>query len=408
MAEIRTTCCIAGGGPAGMMLGFLLARAGISVVVLEKHKDFLRDFRGDTVHPSTLEIMYELGLLDDFLKLPHSTVRDMALDIGDDHLIVGHFEHLPVHCKFVALMPQWDFLNFMADRAKRYLEFDLRMLTEATDLIVDKGKVVGVRAKSPDGPIDIRAELTVACDGRHSTLRERAGFAVENLHAPMDVMWFRMSRKSSDPGEVMARVDAGRMLVMLDRNDYWQCAYVIPKGTADEVKQAGLDQFRADVGAISPFLVDRLHEIDSWDKVKLLTVEVDRLNQWYRQGLICIGDAAHAMSPVGGVGINLAVQDAVAAANILAEPLRRGAVTTDTLRRIQLRRDFPARMTQRLQILMQNELIRPALANKGRRPKAPWFMKMMQLPLLRRIPGRLLAYGVRPEHVRAPAIIANA
>jgi 2-polyprenyl-6-methoxyphenol hydroxylase-like FAD-dependent oxidoreductase len=407
MTEIRTTCCIAGGGPAGMMLGFLLARAGISVTVLEKHKDFLRDFRGDTVHPSTLEIMHELGLLDEFLKLPHSTVHDMALDIGDDHLVVGHFEHLPVQCKYVALMPQWDFLNFIADHAKHYPGFDLRMLTEATDLILDKGKVVGVRAKAPEGPIDIHAELTVACDGRHSTLRDRAGFAVENLHAPMDVMWFRVSRKSNDPADVMARLDAGRMMVMLNRNDYWQCAYVIPKGAADDVKQAGLDQFRTSVGDIAPFLRDRVHEIDSWDKVKLLTVEVDRLHQWYRQGLICIGDAAHAMSPVGGVGINLAVQDAVAAANILAEPLRGGTITVDTLKRVQLRRDFPARMTQRLQILMQNELIRPALANKGRRPKAPWFMKMMQLPLLRRLPGRLLAYGVRPEHVQVSAITSG-
>jgi len=403
MTEIKTSCCIAGGGPAGMMLGFLLARAGVPVVVLEKHEDFLRDFRGDTVHPSTLELVHELGLLQEFLKVPHSAVREISLQIGDDHLVVGYFEHLPVHCKFIALMPQWDFLNFLADRARRYPGFDLRMRTEATDLLFDDGRVAGVQAKTPDGQIEIRADLTVGCDGRHSTLRERAGFSVENLRAPMDVMWFRISRKDSDPAGVVARVESGRMLVMLNRNDYWQCAYVIPKGTADEVKQAGLDDFRSTVVDIFPLLRDRLHEIDSWDKVKLLTVEVDRLQRWYRAGLICIGDAAHAMSPIGGVGINLAVQDAVAAANILAEPLRRGAVTIETLKQVQQRREFPTRVTQRLQIIMQNNLIGPALANKGERPRAPLFMKMLQWPLLRRIPGRLLAYGVRPEHIHSPA-----
>ena len=403
MNEIRTTCCIVGGGPAGMMLAILLARAGIPVVVLEKHEDFLRDFRGDTVHPSTLELMHELGLLKEFLALPHSTVRQVSLQIGDDHLIVGHFEHLPVRCKFIALMPQWDFLNFLADHARRYPSFDLRMRTEAVGLILDGDRVAGVHATTPDGPIEIRADLTVACDGRHSTLRERAGLSVENLGAPMDVMWFRMSHNNNDPAEVVAHVESGRMLVMLNRTDYWQCAYVIPKGTAREVTQAGLGKFRNSVGEIAPFLRDRLQEIDSWENVKLLTVEVDRLRQWYRLGLICIGDAAHAMSPIGGVGINLAVQDAVAAANILADPLRRGTVTVNTLKQVQQRRQFPTRVTQALQIVMQNNLIGPALANKGKRPRAPLFMKMMQWPLLRRIPGRLLAYGVRPEHIRVPA-----
>jgi 2-polyprenyl-6-methoxyphenol hydroxylase-like FAD-dependent oxidoreductase len=387
-----------------MMLGFLLARAGVSVVVLEKHADFLRDFRGDTVHPSTLEMMHELGLLDEFLKIPHSVVRELSVQIGGDHLTIGHFDHLPVHCKFIALMPQWDFLNFLADHGKRYPSFGLRMRSEAIDLIFDNDRVAGVRAKTPDGEIEIRADLTVGCDGRHSTLRERAGFAVESLGAPMDVMWFRLPRPDSDPDDVMAHVESGRMMVMLNRNDYWQCAFVIPKGTAGEVQAAGLDKFRADVGDIAPFLRDRLSEIDSWDKVKLLTVAVDRLQQWYRPGLICIGDAAHAMSPIGGVGVNLAVQDATAAANILAEPLRRGTVTLDTLKQIQKRREFPTRVTQRIQIAMQNNLIGPALASKGERPKAPWFMKMIQLPLLNRIPGRLLAYGVRPEHVHTPAV----
>jgi 2-polyprenyl-6-methoxyphenol hydroxylase-like FAD-dependent oxidoreductase len=385
------------------MLGFLLARAAVPVVVLEKHKDFLRDFRGDTVHPSTLELMHELGLLSEFLKVPHSIVRNISLQIGNDHVVVGHFEHLPVHCKFVALMPQWDFLNFIADHARRYNCFDLRMRAEATDLILENDSVSGLRAKTSDGELNIRAELIVACDGRHSTLRERAGFKVEDLGAPMDVMWFRLSRKAADPAEVIGHIEAGRMLVMLNRNEYWQCAFVIPKGSADEVKLAGLEEFRDRIGEMAPFTRGRLGEIDSWDRVKLLTVAVDRLQCWYRSGMLCIGDAAHAMSPIGGVGINLAVQDAVAAANILAEPLRRGATTVENLRAVQQRRMFPTRATQRLQIILQNNIIGPALAHGGERPKAPLLMKIMQWPLLRRLPGRLLALGVRPEHIQSPA-----
>jgi 2-polyprenyl-6-methoxyphenol hydroxylase-like FAD-dependent oxidoreductase len=385
------------------MLGFLLARAAVPVVVLEKHKDFLRDFRGDTVHPSTLELMHELGVLSEFLKVPHSIVRNISLQIGNDHVVVGHFEHLPVHCKFVALMPQWDFLNFIADHARRYNCFDLRMRAEATDLILENDSVSGLRAKTSDGELNIRAELIVACDGRHSTLRERAGFKVEDLGAPMDVMWFRLSRKAADPAEVIGHIEAGRMLVMLNRNEYWQCAFVIPKGSADEVKLAGLEEFRDRIGEMAPFTRGRLGEIDSWDRVKLLTVAVDRLQCWYRSGMLCIGDAAHAMSPIGGVGINLAVQDAVAAANILAEPLRRGATTVENLRAVQQRRMFPTRATQRLQIILQNNIIGPALAHGGERPKAPLLMKIMQWPLLRRLPGRLLALGVRPEHIQSPA-----
>ncbi|MGA8996836.1 MAG: FAD-dependent oxidoreductase [Pseudolabrys sp.] len=406
MVSIKTTCCIAGGGPAGMMLGFLLARAGVSVVVLEKHADFLRDFRGDTVHPSTLEMMSELGLLNEFLKLPHSEVRQLSLQIGDDRVVIGHFEHLPVHCKFIALMPQWDFLNFIADHAKRYQTFDLRMQAEAIDLIEENGRVVGLHAKTPDGGIEIRADLIVGCDGRHSTIRAKAGLKSDDYGAPMDVMWFRLSRKPGDPDETFGHIEGGRMMVMLNRKDYWQCAYVIPKDSADEVKRAGLDKFRATVGEMSPFTRDRLEEIESWDTVKLLTVAVDRLRHWYRPGLLCIGDAAHAMSPIGGVGINLAVQDAVAAANILAEPLRRETVTIDTLKDVQQRREFPTRFTQRLQILLQNNIIGPAL--RGERTKAPVFMKVLQWPLLRRIPGRVLALGVRPEHIRTPDIAPRA
>jgi 2-polyprenyl-6-methoxyphenol hydroxylase-like FAD-dependent oxidoreductase len=397
---MKATCCIVGGGPAGMMLGFLLARAGVPVTVLEKHADFLRDFRGDTVHPSTLEIMHELGLLDEFLKLPHSAVRQVSMQIGKDRVVIGHFEHLPVHCKFIALMPQWDFLNFIAQHARRYPTFDLRMCAEATGLIEENGRIVGVRAATPNGELEVRSDLTVGCDGRHSTVRAEAGLESDDYGAPMDVMWFRLSRKPDDSDETVGHIEDGRMIVMLNRNDYWQCAYVIPKGTADEVNRAGLDKFREAVGEMSPFTRDRLGEIDSWDKVKLLTVAVDRLRRWYRPGLLCIGDAAHAMSPIGGVGINLAVQDAVAAANILAEPLRRGAVTIETLKDVQQRREFPTRFTQRMQIVLQNNIISPAL--RGKRPNAPLLMKMIQWPLLRRIPGRVVALGIRPEHVHTP------
>jgi 2-polyprenyl-6-methoxyphenol hydroxylase-like FAD-dependent oxidoreductase len=407
-STVKTTCCVAGGGPAGMMLGFLLARAGVAVTVLEKHPDFLRDFRGDTIHPSTLELMYELGLLDEFLKLPHSQVRDFAMQIGEDRVTIGDFDRLPVHCKFIALMPQWHFLNFLAAHGQRYKTFDLRMRAEAVDLVEDGERVVGLRAKTPDGEIEIRADLVVGADGRHSTVRERSGFKVEDLGAPMDVMWFRLTRKADDSDEMLGHIEAGRMLVMLNRTDYWQCAYVIPKGSADALRNAGLDSFRATVVAMSPFLRDRMDEIDTWDKVKLLTVAVDRLQRWYRPGLICIGDAAHAMSPIGGVGINLAVQDAVAAANILAAPLREGAVTLDTLKAVQHRREFPTRFTQRLQIILQNHLISPALASHGGRPKAPLFFKLLRLPLLRRIPARVLALGVRPEHVHTPELAAPA
>ena len=383
-----------------MMLGFLLARAGVAVIVIEKHPDFLRDFRGDTVHPSTLEMMHELGVLDEFLKLPHSVVKQISLQIGDDRVIVGHFNHLPVHCKFIALMPQWDFLNFIADLGKRYQTFDLRMQTEAIDLIEQNGRVAGVRAKTPDDELEIRADLVVGCDGRHSTIRAKAGLKSDDCGAPMDVMWFRLSRRPDDSEETFGHIEGGRMMVMLNRSDYWQCAFVIPKGSAEEVRRAGLDNFRKVIGEMSPFVRDRLGELESWDQVRLLTVAVDRLRRWYRPGLLCIGDAAHAMSPIGGVGINLAVQDAVAAANILAQPLRHGTVTMETLEQVQRRREFPTRFTQRLQIVLQNNIIGPALT--GQRPKAPFFMKMLQWPLLRRIPGRLLALGIRPEHIRTP------
>jgi 2-polyprenyl-6-methoxyphenol hydroxylase-like FAD-dependent oxidoreductase len=403
MAEALTTrCCIAGGGPAGMMLGFLLARAGIDVVVLEKHKDFLRDFRGDTVHPSTLELMHELGLLDEFLKLPHYKVPRLSFQIGAERIPMVDLSHLPTHCKFVALMPQWDFLNFLADHGKRYPSFHLHMQAEATDLIEEGGRVVGLRAKAPGGDLEIRASLVVGCDGRHSTVRERAGFQVEDIGAPIDVLWFRLSRQPADTDETSGHMEAGQMMVMLNRGDYWQCAYVIPKGGIDTVKREGLEAFRARVATLEPFLRDRLGELKSFDDIKLLTVAIDRLREWHREGLLCIGDAAHAMSPVGGVGVNLAVQDAVAAANILAEPLRSNTMTREHLAAVQERRSFPMRVIQRMQVIVQNKLLSPALASKER-PKPPFVLQLVRwIPLLRRIPARLIGLGVRPEHIHTP------
>jgi 2-polyprenyl-6-methoxyphenol hydroxylase-like FAD-dependent oxidoreductase len=284
--QVKTRCCIAGGGPAGMMLGFLLARAGVPVMVLEKHKDFLRDFRGDTVHPSTLELMYELGLLDDFLKLPHQKIEHLSGQVGAERVEMADFTHLPTHCKYIALMPQWDFLNFLADRGKRYKTFDLRMQAETTGLIEHGGRVVGLRANTPDGALDIRVDLVIGADGRHSTVRERAGLKGEDFGAPMDVLWFRLSRKSSDDTETFGHMEAGMMLVMLDRGDYWQCAFVIPKGGIEQVKAKGLDAFRERVVWMSPFLADRIGELKSWDDIKLLSVAVDRLRQWWRPGLL--------------------------------------------------------------------------------------------------------------------------
>jgi len=404
----NTQCCIVGGGPAGMMLGFLLARAGVRVVALEKHADFLRDFRGDTVHPSTLELMYELGLLDKFLKLPHRKVDRLSLQIGEQHVRMIDLTHLPTHCKYIALMPQWDFLNFLADHGRRYKQFDLRMRAEATNLIEEGGRIVGLRANTPDGELVIRADLVVGCDGRHSTVREKAGLRSEDYGAPMDVLWFRITRRNSDDAEVFGHIEAGMMLVMLDRGDYWQCAYVIPKGGIERVKASGIEAFRNRVVELSPFLADRIGELKSFDDVQLLSVTVDRLRQWWRPGLICIGDAAHAMSPIGGVGINIAVQDAVAAANRLAAPLNAGRVTDDDLQAIQRRRTLPARLTQQIQLTMQNRIISPAL-QATRQPKPPLLFRLFDaFPLLRRVPARLLALGIRPEHVQTPDASAAA
>jgi 2-polyprenyl-6-methoxyphenol hydroxylase-like FAD-dependent oxidoreductase len=399
--SVTTGCCIAGGGPAGMMLGYLLARAGVQVMVLEKHADFLRDFRGDTIHPSTLEIMSELGLLDKFLQRPHQEVRQLTGLIGDDRVMIADFSHLPTRCHFIVFMPQWDFLDFLADEARRYPNFELRMQAEVTDLIEQGGTVTGVKAKVPEGTLEVEAHLVVGADGRHSAVRDLAGLDVEDLGAPMDALWMRLSKRPGDPSQALGRIQAGRLFVMLDRGDYWQCAFVIPKGGFNELRRRGLPAFRAAIVELNPALADRVRELSSWDDVKLLTVRVDRLRRWYKPGVLCIGDAAHAMSPVGGVGINLAVQDAVAAANILAAPLRQGPVPVGLLAKVQRRREWPTRMMQAVQIFIQTRIIKPVLALQTK-PRAPLVVKLLnRFPYLRRFPARLIGMGFRPEHVHS-------
>ena len=445
-----TACCIAGGGPAGMVLGFLLARAGIEVLVLEKHADFFRDFRGDTIHPSTFELTYELGLLDEFLRVPHQQLLQIGAAVDDFTVIVGDFSHLPVRCKFVGLMPQWDFLNFIAEKAKVYPEFHLRMECEVTDLIIENNRVAGVRAKTREGDREFRAALTVGADGRHSIVRAKAGFEVIDLGAPIDVLWMRVSRLPTDPQQTLGRFRAGKLLVTLNRGDYWQCAYVIPKGGFAAIQKNGLPVFCRDLETVAPFLQGRTAELKDWSDIKLLSVAVDRLRHWSRSGLLCIGDSAHAMSPIGGVGINLAIQDAVAAANILVPVLSTSAsdarafsasaspnadisvraqstgasadahvparaLSTDArilaraqsadahLHKVQARREFPTRMTQRLQIFAHKRFIFPALATKAslKRLPVPLFL-LKHFPILRRIPARMVGLGFRPEHIHTP------
>jgi 2-polyprenyl-6-methoxyphenol hydroxylase-like FAD-dependent oxidoreductase len=388
-----------------MVLGYLLARAGIDVVVLEKHGDFLRDFRGDTIHPSTLEVMHELGILSEFIKRPHEETRELRGYVNGVEVPIADFSHVPTHCKFIVFMPQWDFLDFMAEHARHYPSFHLRLNAEATDLILEDGVVVGVAAKTQNGPLEVRAHLTIGADGRHSTVRARSGLTVDDLGAPIDVLWMRLSRKESDPSFSLGRFVAGKILVMLNRETYWQCAFVIAKGGYEEVRKHGLEWFRAQLVEIAPFLSDRVSELTDWDQIKLLTVAVDRLRRWYRPGLLCIGDSAHAMSPIGGVGINLAIQDAVATANLLAQPLKNGQVTEAGLAKVEARRTFPTWFTQRLQVVMQNRVISRVLAS-GQPLKLPWILKLFQRwPFLRRIPARLIGVGVRPEHVKTPAAV---
>ena len=389
-SEATINVVIAGGGPAGMMLGLLLARAGIDTLVLEKHADFLRDFRGDTLHPSTLEVLAELGLLERLLELPHDRVAEIAAQFGDHSLKIADFSRLPTRCGFIAMMPQWDFLDFLAREAGRFPNFQLRMRAEVTGL-VGQEKVLGVRL----GNEEIRADLVIGADGRHSTVRGLAGLEVQSFGAPIDVLWFRLARSAQDPPSSMGRFDAGAALVLINRRDYWQCGYVIAKGAADEVRRAGLPAFRATLARLLPWLSNRTHEIADWEQVKLLTVQIDRLKQWWRPGLLCIGDAAHAMSPVGGVGINVAIQDAVAAGNIL----RRKDFSTGKLGEVQRRREWPVRVTQRLQILVQDRVITRVLGSTGPLEPPLFFRFATRFPWLRRIPGRLIGMGIRPEHV---------
>jgi 2-polyprenyl-6-methoxyphenol hydroxylase-like FAD-dependent oxidoreductase len=401
-STMAVRCCVVGGGPAGMMLGLLLARSGVDVVVLEKHADFLRDFRGDTIHPSTLELMHELGFLAEFLARPHHKTERLAAQIGERTIEVADFTHLPTQCGFVAFVPQWEFLNFLAEKARAFPRFRLMQRAEATDLIAEGERIVGVIAATPEGPRAIRADLVVGADGRHSTVRARAGLAVEALGAPIDVLWFRMSRAADDPPHTMGRFGRGSVLVLINRGDYWQCGYVIAKGTIEAVRARGLPAFREHLGLLEPFLASRTAELATWDDIKLLTVQVDRLNTWYRPGLLCIGDAAHTMSPVGGVGINLAIQDAVATANLLAVPLRDGRPVDTLLAQVQQRRLFPTRVTQRAQVLIQNKVIGHVLGSADELPVPLPLRLLAHIPFLRRIPARLVGLGVRPEHVRTP------
>jgi 2-polyprenyl-6-methoxyphenol hydroxylase-like FAD-dependent oxidoreductase len=387
-----------------MMLGYLLARAGVQVVVLEKHHDFLRDFRGDTIHPSTLTVLDDLGLLEEFLALPHQEIVELMADVYGEQVTLADFRHVPAARQFLVLVPQWDFLDFIADRARAFPSFSLRMDARVTGLTSDGDRITGVQVEEGGATCTVRADLVIGADGRHTTVRESAGLPTEDQGVPIDVLWFRLSRNAGDPDRTGGTIRPGAMLVTLNRDTYWQCAYVIPKDGFAQVRAQGLDAFRARVAGIAGFLADSVQEIRGWDDVKLLAVQVNRMPQWAREGLLCIGDAAHAMSPVGGVGINLAIQDAVAAANRLAVPLREGRVTLDDLLAVQKRREWPTKVTQRVQVALHEQLLSPVLARTEGGQRMPSAMRLLQrLPLLRRLPARVVGIGVRPERVRSPA-----
>jgi 2-polyprenyl-6-methoxyphenol hydroxylase-like FAD-dependent oxidoreductase len=399
--DITTQCCIAGGGPAGLMLGFLLARAGVRTTVLEKHDDFLRDFRGDTIHPSTLTVLQDLGLLEAFLELPHQEISELTGEVYGETVTLADFRHLPAPRPFMVLIPQWDFLDFIAREAKRLPNFDLRMGAKARGVIEENGAIAGVQVEQAGQRMAIRADLVVAADGRHTTLRGSAGLSSEDLGAPIDVLWFRLARNPGDPSRTGGSIQPGAMLVTLNRDTYWQCAYVIPKGSLENLQAQGIAAFREKVVRVAPFLAHAVAALNDWEQVKLLSVQISRMPRWWREGFLCIGDAAHAMSPVGGVGINLAIQDAVAASNLLAQPLREGRLRTDDLAAVQRRRDWPARVTQRAQVAVQNEVLSPVLAATSAPSHVPFPVKLLQrLPLLRRLPARMVGIGVRPERVQ--------
>jgi 2-polyprenyl-6-methoxyphenol hydroxylase-like FAD-dependent oxidoreductase len=402
MAEkLQTRCVIAGGGPAGIMAGYLLARADVPVIVLEKHADFFRDFRGDTIHPSTLELMYELGLLEKFLKQPHHEVRELRAIINGQTVPITDFTKLPTRCKFIAFMPQWDFLNFLSTHAKEFPSFQLLMEHEVIDLTFDQQRVTGVRAKTPRGELEIRADLIIGADGRHSIIQTRAGLERQEFGAPIDVLWMRISKKQDDPQQSFGFFQQGKLLVLLDRGDYWQSGFVIPKGGFDDIKARGLQQLQNDIVSFAGFLRERVAELDDWSKIKLLTVQINRLRDWCRDGLLCIGDSAHAMSPAGGVGINLAIQDAVATANLLGEKLRTGPVSVDDLRKVQARREWPTRLIQAMQVFIHRRVVTGQTSD--RKESLPFVFRLLKwFPILRQIPARFIGIGPRPEHFHSP------
>src|SRR6476619_4172110 len=400
--KLQTRCVIAGGGPAGIMAGYLLARAGVSVIVLEKHADFFRDFRGDTIHPSTLELMYELGLLQEFLKQPHQEVPELRAVINRQTVPIGDFTKLPTRCKFIAFMPQWDFLSFLSTHAKEFPNFQLLMQHEVVDLTFDQQRVTGVRAKTPRGELEIRADLIIGADGRHSIIQARAGLERQEFGVPIDVLWMQISKKPDDPQQALGFFQQGKLLVLLDRGDYWQCGFVIPKGGFDEIKARGLQQLQNDIVGFAGFLRDRVAELDDWSKIKLLTVQINRLRDWCRDGLLCIGDSAHAMSPAGGVGINLAIQDAVATANLLADKLRAGPVSVDDLRKVQARREWPTRLIQAMQVFIHRRVVTGRTSD--RKESLPFVFRLLKwFPVLRQIPARFIGIGPRPEHFHSPS-----
>jgi 2-polyprenyl-6-methoxyphenol hydroxylase-like FAD-dependent oxidoreductase len=403
--KLQTRCVVVGGGPAGMMTGYLLARAGVPVVVLEKHADFNRDFRGDTIHPSTLELMHELGLLEEFLKQPHQEARELRAVVNGQAVPVADFTKLPTRCKFIAFMPQWDFLNFLSSHAKRFPRFQLRMETEAVDLLMEGSRVTGVRAKTPQGELEVHSDLVIGADGRHSTTQTRAGLEQVQFGVPIDVLWMRISKKQGDPKQTFGFFQHGRLLVLLDRDDYWQCGFVIAKGQFSEIKERGLAQFQNDIVSFADFLRDRVTELDDWSKIKLLTVQVNRLRDWCCEGLLCIGDSAHAMSPAGGVGINLAIQDAVATANLLAEKLQRGPVHVEDLRKVQARRELPTRLIQGMQIFIHRRVVTGRSSNE-KNASLPFVLRLLKwFPILRQLPARFIGMGPRPEHFHSPTVM---
>jgi 2-polyprenyl-6-methoxyphenol hydroxylase-like FAD-dependent oxidoreductase len=404
--RISARVCVVGGGPAGVMCGFLLARAGVDVVVLEKHADFLRDFRGDTVHPSTLEVLWELGLLEGFLKRKHQEYPQIGGRFDGVSANIGDFSRLPIHCKFVALMPQWDFLNYLTEEARKLSTFRILMKYQATELLYDADRVAGVSGTSPSGAFEIRSLLTIGADGRHSVVRQRAGFQVDDLGAPIDVLWMRLPKQPNDAEYMLGHLKPGKMMVTINRDDYWQCAFIIRKDSFEQLKQRGIQKFRDDIGDVTPFFRDRTAALRDWNDVSLLSVRVDRLRKWWRPGLLCIGDSAHAMSPVGGIGINLAIQDAIATANICADRLREESLIDGTLEAVQLRRLPPTKWTQALQVQAHKRLVEPTLDGEINFSPLPLPLRLLDRhPWLRQFPARIIGMGFRPEHVRSKAFV---